>query len=102
MSENKLGLARQKTKKILKDKRGRSKVVFKLDEVVVVLARSVKYLGIWIDNRRTHGEHIKKTVEKTWEVQDTGKRNYYIMRYSPSYCMGLRHGTRLSICKIIH
>ncbi|KAJ3651753.1 hypothetical protein Zmor_017771 [Zophobas morio] len=69
MSESKLELARQKTEAvILKAKRERSKVVFKLDGIVVVSTKSVKYLGSWVDSRRTFGKHIKKTLEKSNKV----------------------------------
>ena len=57
-------MAHQKTEAvILRGKRDRTKVVFNLVGVVVVPAKNVKYLGIWIDSKMTYGEHVKKSVE---------------------------------------
>ena len=62
-------MARQKTEAVIvKGKRDMSKVVFKPDGNVVVSAKSVKYLGSWVDSRRTFGGHIKKTIEKSKKV----------------------------------
>ena len=103
MSQNSLELAHQKTEAvILRGKRDRTKVVFNLVGVVVVPAKNVKYLGIWIDSKMTYGEHVKKSVETANNVTaalsgvllNVGgpgywKKNIYTTRYSPFYCMEL-------------
>nr|CAI5852388.1 unnamed protein product [Callosobruchus analis] len=61
-----LELAPQKTESIILKgpRKGREGIVFNLRSVPIVPSKTLKYLGITLDERLTYGEHIKATISK--------------------------------------
>lgn len=65
MQYNGLDLAPHKTEAvIIKGPRDRRRVTFTLDDTEIIPKRSIKYLGIWIDDKGSWGDHIKATCKK--------------------------------------
>lgn len=65
LKENRLKLAPHKTEaSILKGKRMRDQVSFRLEECMIRPKRAVKYLGVWLDDKLCYTEHVRRTIEK--------------------------------------
>lgn len=45
----------------------RSKVTFVVEDIRITAQRYVKYLGIWVDDKLSYKEHVRKTIQKAAE-----------------------------------
>lgn len=65
MQDHGLALAPHKTEAlIMKGKRKRDHISFILEGVRIVPTKTVKYLGVVIDERRTFGAHVQSATKK--------------------------------------
>lgn len=65
MTENHLELAPHKTEAVIfKGKRNRADIVFNIGITQITPQKSVKYLGIWLDENLTFSEHVKQIKTK--------------------------------------
>lgn len=95
MRDHHLELAPQKTEAvILKGKRKRDGVYFRLRNTEIKPTNSVKYLGITIDQKMTFGEHIAGALEKA------EKKVASLTRLMPNIG-GPRSAKRQVLCSVI-
>lgn len=60
-----LEIAPEKTEAIvLKGPRKRDGIVFGIGDTAVAPSKQVKYLGVWLDEKLTYSEHVRKMCEK--------------------------------------
>lgn len=59
-----LDIGIEQTSVILKGRKDREEVCFKMGTHEIRLKRSVKYLSVWLDDRLSYTKHVKRVIVK--------------------------------------
>lgn len=96
MQSRQLELAPQKTEAIiLTKKRKIGPIRFEINGTVIKPARSIKYLGVWLDTKLTFNEHVSQTLIKA------GKTITALSRIMPN-TNGPRSSKRRVLSSVVH
>lgn len=96
MAKNSLSLAPEKTEAVLLcGKRRPIPVTFELANTVITPTKSVKYLGVTIDNRINFGDHILTVTNKADKIAAA------LTRLMPNIG-GPKEGKRRVLCSVVH